>query len=206
MINYIIGRIVAADEGMLIIENNGIGYELYVPDSSALYLTSSEDEVVVYIYMAVREDDISLYGFDDRESLRVFRLLITVNGVGAKAALAVLSALTVNEIKQAIVYGQPDILTKAQGIGRKTAQRLVMELADKFKDEVSAAYDVEGGADYQNHSGASDIKISVEVIEALVSLGYSKSEAAKAVKVVSEEKSADVESCLKEALKQLAFI
>ena len=138
--------------------------------------------------------------------IRVFRLLITVNGVGAKAALAVLSALTVNEIKQAIVYGQPDILAKAQGIGRKTAQRLVMELADKFKDEVSAAYDVEGGADYQNHSGASDIKISVEVIEALVSLGYSKSEAAEAVKVVSEEKSADVESCLKEALKQLAFI
>ena len=98
MINYIKGKITNIYEGLLIIERNGIGYELNVPASSPLYIADRDEEITVFTYMAVKEDDISLYGFHDRESLRIFRMLITVSGVGAKAGTAILSALTTDEI------------------------------------------------------------------------------------------------------------
>ena len=168
MINYIKGKITDAYEGVLIIERDGIGYELNVPASS-LYMANENEEVTVFTYMAVREDDISLYGFHDRESLRIFRMLISVSGVGAKAGMSILSALTTDEIKQAVMYDRPEVLVRAQGIGKKTAQRLVLELADKMKDEAAAVIsnvssDVSAGNIKEN------LMIVNETVEALLAL------------------------------------
>ena len=122
MIHYIKGVITETLPGKVVIENGGIGYEVYVPDNSAAYLTGKNELTTLYTAMIVREDDISLYGFSDTESLRMFNTLITVSGVGAKVALAILSALSVNELKQAIVFEDAASITKANGIGKKTAQ------------------------------------------------------------------------------------
>ncbi|MGP1442295.1 MAG: Holliday junction branch migration protein RuvA [Anaerovoracaceae bacterium] len=202
MINYIKGKITDAYEGVLIIERDGIGYELNVPASS-LYMANEDEEVTVFTYMAVREDDISLYGFHDRESLRIFRMLISVSGVGAKAGMSILSALTTDEIKQAVMYDRPEVLARAQGIGKKTAQRLVLELADKMKDEEAAVIsnvssDVSAGNIKEN------LMIVNETVEALLALGYMKSEASDAVAAVDEKDAKSVQSCLKAALKIMA--
>lgn len=202
MINYIKGKITDAYEGVLIIERDGIGYELNVPASS-LYMANEDEEVTVFTYMAVREDDISLYGFHDRESLRIFRMLISVSGVGAKAGMSILSALTTDEIKQAVMYDRPEVLVRAQGIGKKTAQRLVLELADKMKDEAAAVIsnvssDVSAGNIKEN------LMIVNETVEALLALGYMKSEASDAVAAVDEKDAKSVQSCLKAALKIMA--
>lgn len=202
MINYIKGKITDAYEGVLIIERDGIGYELNVPASS-LYMANENEEVTVFTYMAVREDDISLYGFHDRESLRIFRMLISVSGVGAKAGMSILSALTTDEIKQAVMYDRPEVLARAQGIGKKTAQRLVLELADKMKDEEAAVIsnvssDVSAGNIKEN------LMIVNETVEALLALGYMKSEASDAVAAVDEKDAKSVQSCLKAALKIMA--
>ena len=203
MINYIKGKITNIYEGLLIIERNGIGYELNVPASSPLYIADRDEEITVFTYMAVKEDDISLYGFHDRESLRIFRMLITVSGVGAKAGTAILSALTTDEIKQAIVYNKPEILARAQGIGKKTAQRLVLELADKLRDEAIAVIkDKSSKLSSGNIEG--NLMVVSETVEALVSLGYMKSEASDAVAAVDEKEKSNVQTCLKAALKIMA--
>ena len=100
MIHYIKGRITETTDTGVVIERNGIGYELTVPSLSAVYMAPPDQEVTVYTAMIVREDDVSLYGFDDRESLKLFRLLMTVSGIGAKAAVAVLSALSPAEVQE----------------------------------------------------------------------------------------------------------
>ena len=132
MIHYLKGVVTAAEQGMLVLEASGIGYEINVPDGCEALLSLGTGEIVtVYTAMIVREDDVNLYGFSDKESLAMFRLLMTVSGVGAKAALSILSALPVGQLAQAIVYEDAAALTKANGIGKKTAQRVVLDLRDK---------------------------------------------------------------------------
>lgn len=200
MLHYIKGRVADTFENGVVIENNGIGYELNVPSTSALYAALGGEAVTAYTAMIVREDNISLYGFDDRESLTVFRMLTTVSGIGAKAAIAILSALTSSEIKKAIVFNDPDTLAKAQGVGKKTAQRIVLELKDKV--EASAFAD---GIENSEPSGGRDVLTGVtEAVSALVALGYSKSEASEAVASTGLENGADVEEYIKAALKKLS--
>ena len=203
MINYIKGKITNIYEGLLIIERNGIGYELNVPASSPLYIADRDEEITVFTYMAVKEDDISLYGFHDRESLRIFRMLITVSGVGAKAGTAILSSLTTDEVKQAIVYNKPEILARAQGIGKKTAQRLVLELADKLRDEAIAVIK-DKSSELSSCNIEGNLMVVSETVEALVSLGYMKSEASDAVAAVDKKDKSNVQTCLKAALKIMA--
>ena len=179
MIHYIKGKITETTESGVVIERNGIGYELTVPALSAVYMAEEDQEVTVYTAMIVREDDVSLYGFDDRESLKLFRLLMTVIGIGAKAATAVLSALSTEEVQKAVVFNDPDTLARAQGIGRKTAQRIVLELKDKIEDTAfvkAAGKEISGApADSTGMNAVS------EAVSALISLGYSRSEASEAV-------------------------
>lgn len=198
MIYYIKGNITGTFAGGVIIENNGIGYKLSVPASSALCMASRGDTVTAYTYMAVREDDISLYGFDEEDGLQVFMLLTTVSGVGAKAALAILSALSVDEIKRAVASEQPEILARAQGVGKKTAQRIVIDLRDKFKD-----YEYSSG-DSRETADSASMQSAAEAVEALVSLGYSRSEASEAVKEAGAQADDSAESYLKAALKKLS--
>lgn len=119
MIHYVRGKLGEILQGMAVIENNGIGYEIFVPENSSVYLARPGDEIRLYTAMIVREDDISLYGFSEKESLSMFRKLTTVSGVGAKVALAVLSAMPFSDLNRAIAFEDVEKLTTAKGIGKK---------------------------------------------------------------------------------------
>lgn len=173
MLHFIKGRIAEVLPGLAVLENGGIGYELHIPDNSAAYLAKPGDEIRFYTAMIVREDDISLYGFTERESLTLFRKLMTVSGVGAKAALAVLSAMPLAELNKAIVFEDVAALTRANGIGKKTAQRIVLDLKDKI-DTVDTGFSVPDGGIVAG--SAKD-----EAVSALIYLGYTKSEAMTAL-------------------------
>lgn len=201
MIHYIKGRITETTDTGVVIERNGIGYELTVPSLSAVYMTPPDQEVTVYTAMIVREDDVSLYGFDDRESLKLFRLLMTVSGIGAKAAVAVLSALSPAEVQKAVVFNDPDTLARAQGIGKKTAQRIVLELKDKLEDAALTMSD--GGAAAAALPESDPMGSISEAVSALMSLGYSRSEASEAVASCGLTDTA-AEEYIRAALKKLS--
>lgn len=194
MLHYIKGKVTMKYEGGVVVENNGLGYEVAVPENSAVYLAKPEDTVLVYTAMIVREDDISLYGFSDKESLELFRKLITVSGVGAKGAMALLSCMPIVELKKAIAFDDAASLTKANGIGKKTAQRIVLDLKDKL-GVISDA----GGVQLESVAAVSG---KSEAVAALISLGYSKSEAISALAGVDDEE-LSAEEYIKKALKNL---
>ena len=202
MFHYIKGRITDTFDGGVVIENNGIGYELIVPALSAAYMAPADKEITVYTAMVVREDDVSLYGFDDRESLSLFRLLTTVSGIGAKAAVSILSSLSPAEVQKAIVFNDPDTLSRAQGVGKKTAQRIVLELKDKLEDKVFDASSDRTAA-VSAGKGENPLGSISEAVSALIALGYSKSEASEAVAACSME-DASAEEYIKAALKKLS--
>lgn len=194
MLRYIKGNITMKYEGGIVVENGGLGYEIAIPENSALYLAKAEDTVLVYTAMIVKEDDVSLYGFADQESLELFRKLITVSGVGAKGALALLSSMPLPELQKAIVYDDAVSLTKANGIGKKTAQRIVLDL----KDKLGAVSDL-GSVQI---AGVESVSAKSEAITALISLGYSKSEAVSALAGVDDE-TLSAEEYIKRALRKL---
>jgi len=188
---YIKGVITCVFDDYAIIENNGIGYIVFMPLRD-INLLKEKNNVLVYTYFHVREDNISLYGFLDRESLNIFKMLISVSGVGPKAALSLLSNITPQEFILAVVSKDDKTLSKAQGVGKKLAQRIILELKDKFKD-----YDFETETEARVEI---DEDIKKEAIAALMSLGYTKQEAIDAVKNV---KANNVEDYIKCALKFL---
>lgn len=190
MFHYIKGNVTMQFEGGVVIESNGIGYEVFVPDNSPVYLSDINETVLVYTAMIVREDDISIYGFHSKEELELFRLLRTVSGVGAKASMAILSCMPVNEIKKAIVFEDSAALTRANGVGKKIAQRITLELKDKL------------GADeglYETADKALSGSGKAEAINALISLGYTKSEAMEALAGINDE-NLTTEEYIKKAL------
>ena len=196
MLHYIKGQITMHIPGGVVIENNGLGYQLFVPENSSIYLSKEGETVLAYTAMIVREDDISLYGFGDKEALSMFNKLMTISGVGAKAALSVLSSMPLDEIKKAIIFDDPITLTKANGIGKKTAQRIVLELKDKIGsisgfDQPSGAVESVFAADGKS-----------EAVNALISLGYTKGEAVCSLANI-EEKDLTAEEYIKLALKRL---
>lgn len=191
MFHYIKGNVTMKFEGGVVIETNGIGYEVFVPENSSVYLADSKETVLIYTVMIVREDDVSIYGFHDKEELDLFRKLMTVNGVGAKAAMAILSSMPVGQIKKAIVFDDTATLTKANGIGKKIAQRITLELKDKMGA-------VGGLAEAAEKVVADSGK--TEAINGLISLGYSKSEAVSALAGITED-NLSAEEYIKKALK-----
>lgn len=199
MIGWIKGTVEAVLPGKIIIENNGIGYEIHVPDTSAAVLKSGTKEIVtVYTVMAVREDDISLYGFANQGELSMFNMLTSVNGVGAKAALAILSVLTAEEISKAILFEDAATLSKAQGVGKKIAQRIVLELKDKVGD--FSGFTSGGISVSTSEVLGGDAR--TEALEALIALGYSKSEAGEVLVKIKDEFDT-AEEYIKAALKRL---
>ncbi len=192
MIHYIKGKIKMKTETGIVVENNGIGYEILIPDNSPLYGAREDEEVTVYAALIVREDDMSLFGFHDEESLNLFYTLRTVNGVGAKVALALLSVLSSGDIMKAI--GSEDVvaLTRAPGIGKKTAMRMVLELKDKFKDYGD-------GADIEAIQLSGSAKS--EAINGLMGLGFTRSEAISAINSVNAE-NLTTEELIRQALRK----
>ncbi len=192
MIHYLRGVITMSFDGGIVVETGGVGYRVYVPDNSPLYLGKGKEAVTVYTVMIVREDDMSLYGFHNSDSLNLFQMLRTVNGIGAKVALSILSSIPVDQVKKAIVFEDANALTKAIGVGKKTAQRIVLELKDKVgvQDDLSALSD-----------GAIQDGGRAEAVNALIGLGYSRSEAISSVGAVSAE-GLTTEEYIRLALKQ----
>ncbi|MDR1571227.1 MAG: Holliday junction branch migration protein RuvA [Clostridiales Family XIII bacterium] len=176
MICHLRGRVAAKLDGKIVIEAGGIGYEVYVPGNSPLYGVEEGGEALVHTAMLVKEDGVSLCGFSDRESLALFRMLTGISGVGAKAALSLLSALRPPELSKAIAFGDTAMLTRANGIGKKSAERIILELKDKSELLAGAGQAEAGLAAAQASDGAAG-----EAVDALVGLGYSRAEAVSAV-------------------------
>lgn len=195
MYEYIKGIYEAMYRDYIVIGNNGIGYKIHTSGSTLAKLPKNGEEVLIYLQQIVREDFIGLYGFLTREELDMFKLLLTINGVGAKAALSLLSISNVNNLKYAILSGDEKTITKASGIGKKMAQRIILELKDKIKpDELLSIENMEVN-DEEKRENVS------EALEALISLGYSEKEAQKALEAVDRKDS--LENIIKNSLKFL---
>ena len=204
MISYVKGSLTEKFEDSVIVEAGGIGYRIFVPTSVLEHLPKTGETVKIYTYFSVREDAMSLYGFLSRQDLEMFRQLIAVNGVGPKSALGILSALSPDVLRLAVLSGDAKAISKAPGVGSKTAQRIILDLKDKVKAE-----DILDGYTEPifGHGEVSNVgAIGKEAIEALTALGYSASEASGVVKKVTITESMTAEDVLKAALKHLAFL
>lgn len=200
MIGFIRGELAEKGDGYITVDVNGVGYRIFVPANSGVYLNEEGHEVMVYTSMMVREDDISLYGFTRKSELDAFKKLITVSGVGAKAAISILSAFSTEQLQQAIVFEDVKTLTKANGIGKKTAERIVLELKDKFSASGGADNDASAGGEGAASGTVSDSRS--EAVSALIALGYTRAEAANALSAIKET-DLPAEEYIKLALKNL---
>ncbi len=199
MIGYLKGKVAEIYESGIVLEVGGVGFHIFMPQSSLCLLNGLSQELKVYTYLNVREDAMLLYGFLTKDDLDFFKLLIQVNGIGPKGALSILSVMSVDDLRFAILSADAKSISKAPGIGAKTAQRMIIDLKDKinledaFEQKLSSAPketdDVTG--------------VRQEATEALTALGYSATEALRACKAVEIQESDDVESVLKQALKHL---
>lgn len=202
MISYIKGELVEVTENSIVLDHQGMGFSIMMPGSILDKLPQIGSELKVHTYLYVKEDILDLYGFLTRDDLKIFKLLITVNGIGPKGALAILSALSPDDLRFAVLAGDAKTISKAPGIGSKTAQKLIIELKDELKIE-----DVLDGAGegYVSQDNMADTA-SAEAVMALTSLGYSAADATRAVRMVENVQSMDSEAILKAALKKLAFM
>ena len=202
MIAFIQGELCDAGQDTIVVACHGIGYEIQIPVSVAQALPDPGNVVKIYTYTYVREDALGLFGFLTKDDLDVFRLLITVNGVGPKAALAILSAMTADELRFAILAEDAKAIAKAPGIGPKTAKRMIIELKDKLNLE--SMIECHGDAEISSSDhGDAAANVRDEVIMALTALGYGNTEAVRAVRAVSGADEMDSETLLKQALKKI---
>ncbi len=192
------GTLTVSDVNFIVVECGGVGFKCFTTLNTVKQIGKTGDTVNVYTYLAVREDAMDLYGFSSLAELDAFKLLITVSGIGPKAAVSILSELSPDKLAVCIASGDAKAITKAQGVGKKTAERVVLELKDKMgaiavgdvSDAVSSAASVSVNSD------------SAEAVEALVALGYAQSDAA--VVVGAMDKSLSVDEMIRLGLKQLA--
>ena len=204
MYAYIKGILAEITEDAIIVENQGIGYEIAVPGQVFDYLPSVGEEVKIYTYHYVREDAILLYGFLTKEDVRIFKMLIGVSGIGPKGALSILTVLSTDDLRFAILGDDAKAIAKAPGVGAKTAQRVIIELKDKLSLEDAFEQKLANQAQKAELNPAVGVKN--EAILALTSLGYSQSEALKVLQGIEISPDDQVEDVLKMALKQMAFL
>lgn len=201
MIGYIRGIVEEVAPDHLVLENGGIGYEIFIPSSVHDAGIREGEERKIYTYMNVREDAVQLFGFLSRDDLQTYRLLLGVNGIGPKAALGILSAMSADTLRFAVLSDDAAAIAKAPGIGKKTAQKLILELKDKFSLEEAFEQKLENRKAPEASDGREDA-VS-EAVQALVALGYSGTEALQAVRKVPDSGTMDTEAVLKAALKYL---
>ena len=198
MIHFVRGKLEETGNDYVVLDNHGIGYLIYVPSSLLEELPIRGEMVRLYTYMYVREDQMTLYGFLTRDDLNIFKLLIGVSGIGPKGALGILSTISSNQLRFAVFSGDAKAISKAPGIGPKTAQKLIIELKDKLNLE--DAMELDHGS---KEPSVADRSAQKEAMMALVSLGYSESEAFAALKKIDASPDMDSETLLKLALKQM---
>ena len=204
MISYIRGELCDIEEQKAIVDVNGVGYGIYMPQQALSLLPPMGQQVKIHTYLNIREDAMQLFGFLTKEDLNVFRLLIGVNGIGPKAGLNILSCLSPDELRFAVLSGDAKAITATPGIGKKTAEKLILELKDKLNIEDMLEHAAHGGDSEDLASGTDTASntMQAEAVQALTALGYGSAESLRAVKKSSPECSS-VEDILKEALKFL---
>ena len=201
MIAYLKGIIAEVTPTRLVLEVNHIGYEIFISAREASELPRRGEEVKIYTYFNVREDAMQLFGFQSEDDLEMYKLLLNVNGVGPKAALGILSVLTADDVRVAVLSDDVKTISKAPGIGKKTAEKTVLELKDKikledaFEEKLQETEQMEENGELQN--------VRQDATEALVALGYSQTEALKAVRGIDVTPDMDAEQLLKLSLKKL---
>lgn len=205
MISYIRGTLAEKNEDSAVVEAHGVGYQIFVPVPVLSELPPLGESVKIYTYFSVREDGMSLFGFLSRQDLAMFKQLIGVNGIGPKSALGILSALRPDVLRMAVASGDAKTISRAPGVGPKTAQRIILDLKDKIRPEDVLAGGLEESlAIPEEISGVG--QAGKEAVEALTALGYSAAEAAGAVKKVKITEEMTAEDVLKGALRHLAFL
>lgn len=206
MIAYVNGIVEYIEDGLCVVDVNGIGYNVNISGSTMDRMPGIGEAVKLYTYTNVKEDAFTLFGFLSRDELNLFKMLITVNGIGPKGGLSILSVMTPDDLRFAIMAGDSKSLSKAPGIGKKTAERITLELRDKLK--VSEDELLGGGSAPSMSDSVSDFDSSArdEAVAALVALGYNSTDSMKAVRKVlaaSPEAGEDTEKLLKLALKEM---
>ncbi len=203
MISYVKGELVAMEEDKVIIDVNGVGYGVYMPGQAMGLLPPIGEVVRLHTYLNVREDAMQLFGFLTRDDLKVFKLLIGVSGIGPKGGLSILSKLSPDDLRFAVMANDSKAIASAPGIGKKTAEKLIIELKDKLN--IEDVFDKKEEAVVSTNTYHYATEVQTEAIQALVALGYGSTEAAKAVKQVKIEEHTTVEEVLKVALKNMMF-
>ena len=210
MIQHINGILTDIDDGQIVIEACGVGYGIGVPGSVIAKLPPVGSELKLYTYYSVKEDSQSLYGFITKADREMFKALIGVNGIGPKGAIAILSVLNPDELRMAIITGDVKSISQAQGIGKRTAERVILELKDKigsFAEDFVSGSSLSGGGSLGNggnlNAGAFSAGPAAEAIDALTVLGYSRMEAGRAVGMVQLADGITTEAVLKQALRNL---
>ena len=198
MYAYIKGEIADISEDVLVLECNNIGYNIRIAPRVAQRLPGIGAFVKIYTYTSVREDAFQLFGFLSKDDLEIYKKLIAVNGIGPKGALSILSAMSADDLRMAIVAGDAKAIAKAPGVGNKSAERIILELKDKIAMRISYGGDADFGS---GTYAAQDSASKNEAIEALVALGYSPSDALKAIKQLEITDDMDSGAILKQALK-----
>lgn len=194
MIAFLTGRIAAKGAGFCLLDVRGVGYRISMSTGSLAALPAEGDEVTVHTYLHVREDDVALFGFESEFEKEAFEQLITVSGVGPKVALSTLSALAPDDLASAIASEDVALISSVPGIGKKTAQRIIVDLADKFGTPDSARS--QSGSPGKGGAGAA----AAEARDALLAMGFSAAEVAAALKSAD---GIDAQGMLKSALKRL---
>lgn len=204
MIAYVKGILTDISDDTVIVETGGIGVRICVPTSVISSLPHIGEEVMIYTYFKVSEDAMTLYGFNSKKDMDMFASLISISGIGPKGALSILSTMSPDELRIAILSSDDKAISRSPGIGSKTAQRIIIDLKDKISDKDIISMDTSNLSAIS--SGLDDM--TSEAIEALISLGYSSHIAMRAVREVSSDSDNDndAQKILKAALKKLAFI
>lgn len=201
MIAYIKGIVAQIEKDGIVLECQNMGYRIFMPASSLERLGKTGEERTIHTYLHVKEDAMQLYGFLKREDLAVFRLLLGVNGVGPKAAMGILSCLSWENLSFAILSDDAAAIAKAPGIGKKTAQKVILELKDKMN--LQEAFEQKLSGEEEPGRAQTDSAAVQEAAEALEALGYGRQEAWTAVRRVSGKAGMDVEELLRAALKEM---
>lgn len=204
MISYIRGELVSIEEEKAIVDVNGVGYGIFMPAQSMSQLPQMGSEVKLHTYMNVREDAMQLFGFLTKDDLLVYKLVIGVSGIGPKGGLAILSTLTPNDLRFAVASSDVKAISAAPGIGKKTAEKLIIELKDKLS--IEDALEVGQSSSQETVVSGCSNENRTEAAQALVALGYDMSSSMKAVRKVDDlGGTKSVEDILKEALKYMMF-
>ncbi|MCR4891684.1 MAG: Holliday junction branch migration protein RuvA [Lachnospiraceae bacterium] len=203
MIGFLQGKVDSFTENRLYLNVGGVGFEVIIPSGASSRLPAPGEDAKIYTYLSVKEDGMSLYGFPEKDDLDIFKLLITVSGIGPKGAQAILSVLTPDDLRFAILSGDAKAISKAPGVGKKSAERLILELKDKIS--VDRPFNSDSGDGTRTAAGGSDSNSSArdEAAEALIALGYSATDAYRAVKAADSGEEMDSNTLLREALKRM---